>query len=356
MKIAIDTQTALGQKSGFGFYVENLVKALAKVDPQNKYVLIKPQTEKDFSTVQRWWWDQIRFPSKARKEQVDLIHQPCFSAPIFYRGNVVVTCHDIISMKFPKNLPFASRMFYSRWMPFSYRAAKMIIADSENTKKDIIEYLNIPKEKIRVVHLAVSQDFKPKSPQEIEKAKFEYKISGKYFIDVGTIEPRKNLPFLVKAYALAVKSGISEKLVITGKKGWYYENLFLLVKKLNLQERVIFTGYADDKDIPALYCGATALVFPSLYEGFGFTPLEAMACGTPVISSNTSSLPEVVNEAGILLPPKDEKIWAKNMVEVAQNKDLAHKLSQKGLKQAKNFTWEDVARKTIEVYKEVLEK
>lgn len=357
MKIAIDTQTILGQKSGFGFYVKNLVDNLKKIDPDNEYVLIGPDTEKDFSTPQRFLWDQIYFPKKARRAKVDILHQPCFSAPIFYRGKIIVTIHDIISLKFPKNLPLASRLFYSKWMPFSYRRADLIIVDSEHTKRDIVEYLKIPAEKIRVMYWAVSHDFQPiLDLKKIEQIKQKYKTSEKYFIHVGTLEPRKNLNFLVRAYADAVKKGIKENLVIIGKKGWYYDDLFNLVKELKLSDRVVFTGYADDKDIPALYSGSTALTFPSLYEGFGFPPLEAMACGTPVISSNTSSLPEVVGDAGILLPPSGEKEWTDAMMKLSLDGKLSEELKRKGLVQASKFSWEETAKKTIEVYREVLKK
>jgi len=355
MKIAIDTQTTLGQKTGFGSYVKNLVENLKKIDPGDEYILVRPDTEKDFSTPQRFIWDQVMFPKIAKKQKADILHQPCFSAPLFYKGKVVVTCHDLIPLLFPKNLPLASRLYFARWMTFSYRAAKMIITDSEQSKKDIISVLKIPEKKIRVIHLAVSNEFRPiKSPKEKARIQEKYKTGSRYFIDVGTLEPRKNLPFLVRAFAIAAKK-IPENLVITGKKGWYYEELFKLVKLLKLENRVIFTGYADEVDIPALYSGATALAFPSLYEGFGFAPLEAMACGTPVISSNTSSLPEVVGETGILLPPKNEELWANKMIGISQNKELAEKLIIAGLKQAKKFSWKETARKTIEVYKEVLE-
>ncbi|MFA6492779.1 MAG: glycosyltransferase family 1 protein [Patescibacteria group bacterium] len=357
MKIAIDAQTTLGQKTGFGFYVKNLVDALAKVDPQNKYILIKPQTEKDFPTVKRFIWDQITFPSKAKWAKVDLLHQPCFSAPIFYPGKVIVTCHDLISVFFPENLPLASRLFYSRWMPFSYRKAMLVIASSEHTKRDLMSLLKIPESQIRVVHLAVSSEFEPiKSETKIAKVRKKYGTGQKYLMHVGTLEPRKNLEFLVKAFALAYREGIEENLVITGKKGWYYNGLFELVKKLNLEKKVIFTGYVEEKDLPALYSGATAFLFPSLYEGFGLPPLEALACGTPVISSNTSSLPEVVGRAGILLPPKDERIWAKNIVKIVKDKSLAKTLRDLGIRQAAKFTWENTARKTIEVYKEAMEE
>ena len=359
MKIAIDAQTTLGQKTGFGFYVKNLVEALVKVDPENEYILIKPRTEADFPVWKRFWWDQVAFPWKSHWAKVDLIHQPCFSAPIFYPGKVIVTCHDLISVFFPENLPLASRLFYSRWMPFSYRKAIMLIADSEHTKRDIISLLKIPESKIKVVHLAVSPDFKPienkeKSASLQSKISQKYKTGPKYLLHVGTLEPRKHLEFLVRAFSLACREKIMENLVITGKKGWYYDGLFKLVTKLNLEKRVIFTGYVEEKDLPALYSGATAFLFPSLYEGFGLPPLEAMACGTPVISSSTSSLPEVVGSAGILLPPRDERLWAKNILKVIKDKGLAETLKKLGPRQAAKFTWENTARQTIEAYKEAM--
>lgn len=354
MKIAIDVQTTLGQRSGFGFYVKNLVQNLEKIDSQNQYQLIKPETEKDFSMPQRFLWDQFRFPKIAQINNVDILHQPCFSVPIFYHGKKIVTVHDIIPLKFPKNLPLASRLFYSKWMTYSYRYADMIIADSECTKRDIIKHLKISPEKIRVIYLAVSDDFKPESSKaRIQNIKNKYHTGEKYFIHVGTIEPRKNLPFLVRAFSEAVRAGVPENLVIVGKYGWYYDRLLTSIKDLQLKDRVIFTGYAPDEDIPALYSGATALTFPSLYEGFGFPPLEAMACGTPVISSNTSSLPEVVVDAGILIAPEDKETWAKKMIEISTEKKLAQKLRIKGLKRAKKFSWEKTARETIEVYKKL---
>lgn len=357
MKIAIDTQTTLGQKTGFGFYVNNLVKALEKVDSKDEYVKISPNTEKDFSTPQRLFWDQVTFPRRAGKAKVDLLHQPCFSTPLFYRGKIVVTCHDLISIFFPENLPLASRLFYSKWMPFSYRRADMIIAISEHTKRDIMALLKIPESKIRVIHSAASKDFCPvKSKNILSRVQKKYGTGKKYLLDVGTLEPRKNLPFLVRAYALAVREGIEENLVITGKKGWYYDSLFKLVDELDLGKKVIFTGYVGEKDLPALYSGAKAFVFPSIYEGFGLPPLEAMACGAPVICSSTSSLSEVVGQAGILLLPKDERLWAKNIIKVIKDERLARTLSEMGLRQSKKFSWEETARKTIAVYKELIVK
>lgn len=355
MKIAIDIQTTLGKRSGFGFYVKNLVENLKKIDPNDQYSLIMPHGEHDFSMPQRFIWDQFRFPKIARKAQVDILHQPCFSVPILYRGKKIVTVHDIIPLKFPGNLPLASRLFYSKWMTYSYKFSDAIIADSECTKADIVKYLKISPQKIRVIHLAVAENFKPASSKsKVEQIKNKYHTGEKYFLHVGTIEPRKNLPFLVEAYFDAVKSGIKENLVIVGKRGWYYDKLFRSIHNLHLEQKVIFAGYVDDEDIPFLYCGATAFVFPSIYEGFGLPPLEAMACGTPVICSNTSSLPEVIGDAGILISPNNKPAWSKQMFEISRNKKLAQNLKIMGLKQAKKFSWEKTARETIEVYKDVL--
>lgn len=356
MKIAIDIQTTLGRKTGFGFYVSNLVKNLEKTDKKNEYVFIKPDDEKDFSTPMRWVWDQITFPKLARQAKVDLLHQPCFSTPIFYRGKVVITIHDLISVFFGYNIPFWSRQFFARWMPFTYRFADHLIAVSEHTKKDAIRVLGIPEDKITVIHEAADEKYQLIEDKNILQAvRNKYKIGNDPFIlHVGTLEPRKNLQFLVRAFAEAKSQIGKTKLVITGKKGWYYEGLFQLVDELKMHDEVIFTGYVEDDDIPPLYNAATVFAFPSLYEGFGLPPLEAMACGTPVISSNTSSMPEVVGEAGILIAPGDTDAWVDALIRVINNQKQWQAMRDKGLKQAKKFSWEKCARETIAVYEKVV--
>lgn len=358
MKIAIDIQTTLGRKTGFGFYVSNLVANLERIDKKNQYAFLKPESDHDFSTPQRWVWDQITIPQLARQSKADILHQPCFSTPIFYRGKVVVTIHDLISVFFGHNIPFWSRQFFGKWMPFTYRFADHLIAVSEHTKKDAIKVLGIPADKITVIHEAADEKY-----QVIENKKIIAEVRQKYdlgndpfILHVGTLEPRKNLPFLVRAFAEAKAEIGSTKLVITGKKGWYYEGLFQLVDELKLNDEVIFTGYVEDEDIPALYNAARLFAFPSLYEGFGLPPLEAMACGTPVISSNTSSMPEVVGEAGILLAPENEHRWAEALISVLNNEKQWKELRQRGLDQAKKFSWEKCAQETIAVYEKVAKK
>jgi len=356
MKIGIDVQTTLGQKTGFGFYVNNLVKNLKKIDKKNKYSFFKPDTTRDLSAPKRFIWDQFEIVKKAMREKVDILHQPTFSAPILYNKKVIVTCHDLIALLYGKDIPFWSRQFFGRWMPFSYKKATKIICISENTKKDLIKLLKIKPEKIKVIHLAAADEFRPISDtKKIEEVKKKYKINGKYFLHIGTLNPRKNLEFLIKVFNEIIKSFSEYKLVITGKKGWYFEGLFNLVKDLKLSDKVVFTGYIEDQDAPYLYNGSELFLFPSFYEGFGLPPLEAMSCGIPVISSNTSSMPEVVADAGILLSPTDQDAWVKSAFAILNNSDLREILSKKGLEQAKNFSWKKCAQETLKVYEEVNE-
>lgn len=351
MKIGIDVQTTLGQKTGFGFYVDNLVKHLKKYNHANTYKLYKPNSQSDFNAPKRFQWDQFIFPNMAKKDKVDILHQPCFSAPVFYRGKVVVTIHDLIAIKFGQDIPFYSRQFFGKWMPFSYRCADRIIAISEHTKKDIIKMLKIPKEKITVIYEAADEACKYVSDQKlVEKVKEKYGINGDYLIHIGTINPRKNLEFLIKVFSKVVDKSPDIKLVITGKKGWYYEGLFTLVEDLGLKNKVIFTGYIEDSEKPILYTGAKIFLFPSLYEGFGLPILESMACHTPVISSNTSSLPELIGNAGILLDPKDEAGWVAEIKRLLVNEKLRRDLIVRSEIQLKKFSWDKCAKETIKVY------
>jgi len=357
VKVAIDIQTTLGQPTGFGFYVSNLVRELEKIKSEFEFSLIRPTSEVDFSTPQRFIWDQFTLPRRAKSEGVALIHQPCFSPPFFFAGPVVVTIHDIISILFPENIPFASRMFYSKWMPFSYRKAAQIITISQSTRKDITRVLKIPEEKITVIELAVDERFK-EAPRksEVERVARKYGLKKDYILHLGTLEPRKNLGFLIDVFFSLIKNKncAETNLVVTGKKGWYYEGLFEKVKDLGLEKRVIFTGYVEDCDKPALYKGAKVFAFPSLYEGFGLPPLEAMASGIPVISSDTSSMPEVVDEAGILLSPEDKASWVKSLLRVFSEDALIRRMQEQSKKQADKFSWQTTAQKTIEVYRKAL--
>lgn len=356
-KIAIDTQTVFSKKTGFGFYVDNLVSNLQKIDKNHQYICIKPEKEsqEELNTPKRFMWDQFGFPNMARKKKADILHQPCFSAPVFYTGKKIVTIHDLYTMKNASEVPFFSRQFFGKWMPFSYRWTDHIIAISQYTKKDIIKTLKISSEKITVIYEAGDENCKRiNDHNKISLIKNKFGIKGDYMIHIGTLSPRKNLEFLIKVYAQVLKKNPKIKLVITGKKGWYYQNLFDITNKLGLEKKIIFTGYIEDSEKSALYSGAKVFLFPSLYEGFGLPPLEAMSCGTPVVSSNVTSIPEVIDEAGILLSPYDKKAWIQAINKLLSDNNFRKKMVEKSLLRSKYFSWQKTAKQTIEVYNKIL--
>ncbi len=354
--IGLDIQTTLGQKTGFGFYVSALISQLNRLD-RFHYHLFRPDREGDLSAPQRFWWDQVVLPARARLACVDLLHQPAFSVPMFYSGKVVVTVHDLIAIVYGQDIPFFSRQYFGHWMPFTYRKANHIIAVSNHTKRDLIKLLNLPEQKITVIYEGVEPNFKPiKRPSVIKKVQKRYQTGGRYFLHLGTLNPRKNLDFLIRIFAQVVRRHPDCRLILTGKQGWYYTGLYKTVARLGLGRHVVFTGYIEEVDKPALYSGAVGFTFPSLYEGFGFPPLEAMACGTPVIASNRSSIPEVVGRAGILLDPNDGPGWVKAIERLLDSSSFAQKLAAQGLVQAKKFNWFKTAQQTTLVYQRVLKE
>jgi len=356
MKIAIDGRTMIGQKSGLGCYAESLIENLHKIDKNISIEIIKPENNNDLSTPKRIFWDQVLFPIQSMKTKPDLIHKPSFSVPVFSKSKIVVTVHDLIPIIFPKNLSFFSRMFWTKIMPFSYKYADHIITDSEWSKKDIVRLLKINPKKITVTPLAARENFlhKPDS-KKIDYVQNKFNTGKKYILTVSNLEPRKNFPFLIKVYKeiLEKNPNFEYKLVIVGKKSWGTEKI-LNDAKGKFSDKIIVTGYVEEKELPCLYYGATLFAFPSLYEGFGLTPLEAMACGVPVICSNASSLPEVCGDAAIMLDPTDLDAWVKNIEKMLKSTSLRQQYSNKALKQASKFSWQKTAEKTLKVYRSQL--
>jgi glycosyltransferase involved in cell wall biosynthesis len=358
MKIAIDIETTQIEKVGHGIYISNLVANLKKVS-RHQFLLLAPQRRHQarlgLRTPQRFIWDQLIFPWRASRGGAKLLHQPAFSVPLLFKGKKVVTVHDLIPIYFGKDITPVSRFFLGKWVPFTYRFADHLIAVSHATKRDLVRTLGISEEKITVISEAADDNYRPiGDPRTIAIVKRKYGVSGDYLLHIGTLNPRKNLEFLVRVFAKLSQDFPHLSLVLTGKKGWYFEGLFRLVDELDLARRAIFTGYVEEEDKPALLSGAAVYVFPSLYEGFGLPALEAMACGTPVVASNTSSIPEVTGKAAILIDPSNEQGWVQAIRRVLTNKKLAHHMRREGLAQARKFSWEDAARKTLEVYESVM--
>lgn len=351
MKIGIDLQALAGRKTGFGYYLNCLFPEL-KRNKEFDWIFIE-KIKKELNTPKRILWDQLGLPLQAMFEKLDLLFIPAFSCPVFYRGKTVITVHDLIGRIFKGNFSWSAKLYWSRILPHSFRCADHLIAISQNTKKDLLKYLKIPAEKISVVHLAANFCYQPS--KDVEKATQilkKYKINAPFILSVGTLEPRKNYQRLIQAFALARRK--EELLVIVGKAGWGLKEILLLIRRLRLENKVLLLDYVPEEDLLFLYNTCLFFIFPSLYEGFGLPPLEAMNCGAPVIVSNTSSLPEVVGTAGLYIDPYNIEDIKEKIEALLQDSTLPTELKEKSLQQARKFSWEKTAQATIEIFKRIL--
>lgn len=285
-----------------------------------------------------------------------------YTIPFGVSGKCVTIIHDIAFLTYPETVAKRTRQWLGKNLKIYCQRADVILTVSEFSRQEIHHYLEIPLEKIHVVYNGVDpEQYHPDySEGRIQEAKAKYNIPGSYILYLGTLEPRKNIETLIRAYQRLLTAGLSRfgqnlsafpKLVLAGKKGWLYDSIFQLVKEFHLENQVIFTGYVDESDAAPLLCGARMFIFPSLYEGFGIPPLEAMACGTPVIVSDCASLPEVVGDAGLLVPPTDIEKLAESMNRLLKDDQLHVALREAGLKRAGRFTWKASAKKLVQIYR-----
>ena len=288
----------------------------------------------------------------------DVTHFFNYIVPPFVSGKKVVTVHDMVYKAFPDTVRGRTKFMLNMGLKRSMRRADIIVTDSEFSKEEILKYFPQHKRKIRVVPCGVDLErFKPcTDPERISQVKSSLGIEGDYFLYVGTIEPRKNLRRLIAAYAAFVKKvgENSPKLVLAGGKGWLDGEIYASVRKLGLEGKVLFTEYVPAGDMTPLMCGALAFVFPSLYEGFGMPPLEAMACGAPVLTTNAASLPEVVGDCAVICDAYSVKSIAQGLYRLYSDKDLRAQLSRKGIERAKGFTWERSAQMLHNIYRELV--
>ncbi|MBE0069262.1 glycosyltransferase family 4 protein [Thermoanaerobacterium thermosaccharolyticum] len=381
MNISVDILPILDpQKTGVGWYTYNIIKYMALNNDIKKYKfeflgfdflgrrnntevkeLLKewfPNSEyKIFKMmpygIYRRIWDYIPFSyNYLFNSKSNLYNFFNFIVPQKINGYVINTVYDMVYKVYPNTMTKANYKRLDKELARSCERADLIITISNNSKQEIINYLGISGDKIRIVPCGVDLNFyKPVYKNEILN---KYNIQKPYFLYIGTLEPRKNIKNLILAFNDFLKKNNCNdvKLVIGGKKGWMYEEIFKTVQELKLENDIIFLGYVPIEDMSALYSNAVSFIFPSLYEGFGIPPLEAMACGCPVIVSNTSSLPEVVGDAGILINPFDVEELSNAMYYVYCDNDLRNELKKKSIIQAGKFSWELAAQKIIDIYKE----
>ena len=372
MKIGIITDFVDGKLGGIGTYTYNLIKNLNRIDKENQYTLIhymrdesEIYTHNNNIIIPRSphyrgsgiIWRYVNLPRHLKTcRDLDIVHDPYEIGPLSYKMpfSKITTICDLTPVLFPHTFNLATVMLHKVFLKRTLNDVSKIVTISHSTKRDLIHYFKIPDEKITVTHLAANENFRPMPESEVDAFRDKYNICYPYILYVGTLEPRKNIPNLITAFSSLKKAGYPHKLIITGKPGWKYEKIFETVRSLKLESEVIFMGRLSDKELPYIYNGAELFVYPSLYEGFGLPPLEAMACGTPVITSNSSSLPEVVGDAGITVDPYNVNMLASAMRDVITNSELRENMIEQGKDRAKRFNWESTARRTLSVYEETL--
>ena len=299
---------------------------------------------------------QLQIGWHTRRMGLKLVHDPTGTIPLgFCPAKRVTTICDTIPLVFPEVSSVLERLIYQLWLPLVVKKMDALITISQHSKSDLQKHLKVPTEKINVTPLSAGNKFRVLPRSEIETSLVRVGVERTYILSVGSVEPRKNLLRLLDAYHLLLKWSKRWRLVIVGAPNyWKSSPVVAKVERMGLQDQVQFTGYIPDEDLPALFNGADLFCFPSLYEGFGLPVLEAMACGTPVVTSNGSSLPEVAGEAAILVNPNNINEITSAMQRVLEDPELANDLRQRGLEQAAQFTWEKTAHETIAVYEKVL--
>ncbi|MFA6239607.1 MAG: glycosyltransferase family 1 protein [Candidatus Hydrogenedentales bacterium] len=305
------------------------------------------------SQARRIWFDQMGIQAQAMKGKFDLIHYPANFGALLRRMPSVLTVHDLTFLRDPSWYKAERATYYRIAIRRSVRNARRIIAVSQATANDLTNMLGVPAERIDVVHNGVDPRFKPIGEQGRREVSAKYALADPYVLFVGTIEPRKNLPRLVEAWS-SVAGNAGPSLVIAGRQGWKTEAVRESVARSPHGKRVRFLGHVPPEDLPALMSGAAVFAYPSLYEGFGIPVAEAMACGTPVLTSNVSSLPEVAGDAAVLVDPEDTIAIASGLERLLSSESLRSDLRGRGLRRANQLSWDKAARQTLETYRKAL--
>jgi len=363
VRIGIDARLAAYRRGGITRYVRRLLPALAAVDPQTEYHVLRSRRdgERDrpgpnFHAARLWTPCHHRLERwtlglEIARLGLDLLHSPDFIPPAFGARHFVITVHDLNFLYYPEFLTAESRRYYNQQIDWAVERADHILADSEATRVDLLRLLGVPAQKVTAVHLGIDPSFHPLPDAEVALTLARYGLQPGYLLFVGTLEPRKNLPGLFSAYRLLLdQEALEIPLVVVGGRGWLYDETFAQVERLQLTSRIRFLHDVPDADLPALYNSASILVMPSFYEGFGFPALEAMACGTATVVSDRGSLPEVVGSAGLKVDPEDAQSIASTIATILNDTALRTRLEEAGRIHAAGFTWQKTARETVAVY------
>ena len=376
MRIAIDFTAFIPQTTGVDTYLKQLVLHLAKVDQSNQYMIYHNHEDRRFFAnnlpenfshtslsarprLIRLISQQVMLPIAASDWKADVVHSPSFIMP-YIRGSArhVLTVHDMTSFSHPHcHIALRRSLLYRRMVLASLRRADVVAVPSKATRQAILEFLpDLQPDRIHVTVPGIGEEFRLCDSTSVQEVVTRLTLPQPYILYVGTLEPRKNLPALVESYRRLVEAGaIKEHLVLAGKFGWGYEALLRQVHAPALRGKVHLVGYVDQQDLPAVYAGARLFVYPSLHEGFGFPPLEAMACGVPVVSTLSSSLVENLEGAAELVAPDDIVALADAIRRLLTDDALRAKRRTQGLEQASHYRWDQTARETLKSYQTAME-
>lgn len=370
MKIGINGRFLVAKQTGVQRAALNLVRTMLQIDRENEYVVftgvgVGPLNEwkqenvtivesniRSGESIRNHLWEQFQLPKLAKKHKVDLLHSPANMAPLFYKGKSIVNIHDLCFVVNPQWYSFSFRTLYTLVIPRLARRATKIITNSNNSRNDLLQFCNIPAEKVNLVYWAVDGHFT--NTEEESDADDHLLQSGDFILYVGSLEPRKNIGKLIEAFLLLRKKNpeLKTQLVMIGGESRLFAEVKLHIDEL--KDDIHFKGFVGDSQLRAFYRNAKLVAYPSLYEGFGLPPLEAMASGTAVVTSVTSSLPEVVGDAAVMVNPHDVNQLAGAMELVLKDSDFRDQLVSKGFNQVKKYNWYRVARNTLAIYYELV--
>jgi glycosyltransferase involved in cell wall biosynthesis len=372
MKVGIDGRAAKWYRgTGIGTYTYQLISCLNEIDKINEYMLFMPESSTcDISFNRNFqirnitegnksnFWDEVNIPNILMDKDIELYHVPQngVGLPLDKNCPFVITLHDVIPYKMPETVGETFLRIFNEEMPHIVSRCDGIITVSEFSKEDIAKTFNFPKEKIFVTHLAAENIYRPLNKKECsELIKSRYGIDGDYILYVGGFSPRKNIVGLIEAFSKLIANYKKDiKLVIAGKQGKSYSIYKKRTQDLGVEDSVIFPGFIEIEHLPHLYNASKLLVYPSFYEGFGLPPVEAMACGTPVITSNVTSIPEVLGDSAIFINPHDDDALCSSIYNVLSNTELSDQLTIKGLVRSSELSWNKTARNTLIAYSKII--